>query len=949
MAVSTELDEEPGEDRVLLSGLVGREGISTLFHYEMRLLSTDHQLQPEDLIGTNVTITLRLEPKKDNTEERFINGFVHRMKVLGKVKDFRIYEAEVVPWIWFMTLTSDCRIFQDVTVVDVLRTMFREHGAVINDAGIKGTYPKLEYCVQYRESNFDFVSRLMEENGIFYYFHHEFGRHILVLGDNNADLETFSERPIHFQQEKKETGPRITSWKHVHDHRFGQYAHTDYNYETPKVGLETRRGRSGKVPKANPWEHFDYPGRYEFPHEGTRLATIRMQEEEVRLHTVEGDGSHAGFEAGRTFTLDKDDRPEDDGKRYIVSAVEMTAFEPSYTEDNFWDSLLDSLPGLLEAIGKGAGGAVAGSLMEIFKGLAGGFGSGMKQLGSTILGGIKDPIEKWAEDRKSSMFETLEPGYTNHFFCVPFETHVRSPRVTRKPEIRGPQTAFVVGPAGSEIFTDAIGRVKVEFHWDRYVENPEKASCWIRFSEPWAGRGWGALHPPRIGHEVIVEFLEGDPDRPIITGRVYHADNLPPFELPKYQTRSGIKTRTTPQQERGGYHMLRFEDDAGKEQILLRSQRRTDVRTYASYFETTHANRHLLVGYNDPDTDEKGGSVFITVGDEWNLHTGGGRYEKLDDKFHVGVSGPYYTSVDKNAADMIGGEYQLNARKVVIEAKMKISLKVGGSFVVIDPSGVFINGPMVQINSGGAADTAADVAMLDPIDASISDNGEPGYLEELRERAARAGPGGHRQRMVSAQHGPNVTRNADGTLQFSPGIRVDGSDPNYASAVIQDLTTISGTKEGEALFNRLDNSGKQVTIAPGNPPPNPPNAFAAPVPNTAQGYANATPAGQPAFYGDGSPVLDASGNQMTGTGQGGDSTVTYNPDQWPDPTTAHKAPGDAILFHELTHSDNMEQGKYDGTPRTDNFDTNEEFNTIGPENRYRDERGVPRRTDHHDL
>jgi len=957
MAVSTDLknsnpnDFEEGTDPVLLSGLVGREGISTLFNYEMRLLSTNHQIKPEDLIGTNVTITLRLDVKKDKTRERFINGFVSRFKILGPIKDneFRVYEAEVVPWIWVMTLVSDCRIFQKMTVVDVLREMFTKHKAIIDLAQVKATYPQLEYCVQYRESDFDFVSRLMEEYGIFYYFKHQFGRHILVLSDSNSDLSKFDKKPIEFMADQDQENLKVTRWKHIHDHRIGEYTHTDYNYEFPRNDLVTRRKTTLKVPKANPWERFDYHGRYKETSAGELLAKIRMEEEEARSHTVEGSGTHAGFESGRVFTLKKEDLAEDNNKDYVITALELTAYEPRYTEDSFWDSLLKSLPDLLLQIGKGAGGAVAGSLIDIFKGIGSDLGSGLKTLGNTVLGGIKDPIQKWAEDRKSSAFDHLEPGYKNQFFCVPFELPIRSPRTTKRPEIRGPQTAFVVGPSGKEIWTDELGRVKVKFHWDRHVTKPENATCWIRFSEAWAGREWGTLHPPRVGQEVIVDFLQADPDLPIITGRVYNGVNKPAFTLPKYQTRSGIKTRTTPGSGKTGYHMLRFEDQAGQEQLLLRSQRRTDFRTYASYFETTHANRHFLIGYNDPDTEEKGGNAHLTIGGEWNLHTGKGRYEGMDDVYHLRVTGEGINSYEACHALMVKSLLEINAQAIHIEAKAKISLKVGGSFITIDPSGIAIKGPIVQINSGGSADAVSDKTILDPVDASISDNGEPGYLEHLREQAARGGGGGHRQRTVSAQHGPNVARNADGSLQFGPGIRIDGSNPDYASRVTQELITMSGTAEGQRLLNSLNSSGRQTTIQPGNPPPNPPNAFAEPGTGTKQDYANATPAGQPVFDGNGNPINDASGNQMVGTGQGGNSRITYNPEQWPDPTSHTKAPGDAILFHEMTHSDNQTQGAYDGSPRTDNFDTNEEFNTIGPENRYRDERGIPRRNDHHDL
>jgi hypothetical protein len=236
--------------------------------------------------------------------------------------------------------------------------------------------------------------------------------------------------------------------------------------------------------------------------------------------------------------------------------------------------------------------------------------------------------------------------------------------------------------------------------------------------------------------------------------------------------------------------------------------------------------------------------------------------------------------------------------------------------------------------------------MGDPVDASIADNGEPGYLEKLMEYK---GGGGSRWRTLNPQHGPVVTRNADGTYQFSKGVKVKG-DPDYAAKVINDLTTMTTTKEGQKVLDSLDSSGKQTTIQNfSGAPPNPPNAFAQPGNNTGADYQKATPAGQPVFDGGGNPMNDASGNQLVGTGTGTDSIVSYDPNQWPAASSKSKAPGDVILAHELNHSDNQTHGRYDGTPRTDNFDTNEEFNAIGPENRYRDERGVPRRTNHHDL
>ena len=292
------------------------------------------------------------------------------------------------------------------------------------------------------------------------------------------------------------------------------------------------------------------------------------------------------------------------------------------------------------------------------------------------------------------------------------------------------------------------------------------------------------------------------------------------------------------------------------------------------------------------------------------------------------------------------GKYELNARQIIIEALSKISLKVGSSFVVIDLTGVTISGPIVKINSGGSGDSTGDPSIEDPAGAETSDTGEPGFLDRPR---PAGGGGGRHKRVLHSQHGPNVARNADGSYQVG-SIRVVGND-TYSQAILSDIAVIGTTPQGKQLLRNLNSSGRPTTIQQPGTPFNPPNAVAWPGNPGSPNFVDATAAGQPVFDGSGNPINDAAGNQLHGTGRGVNSTVEYDPTQWPDPTSRTKAPGDVILFHELQHSNNEERGQYDGTKRADNFDTNEEFNAIGPENQYRDERQppVPRRNDHHDL
>jgi hypothetical protein len=461
----------------------------------------------------------------------------------------------------------------------------------------------------------------------------------------------------------------------------------------------------------------------------------------------------------------------------------------------------------------------------------------------------------------------------------------------------------------------------------------------VRVAHDIAGKKWGEMHIPRIGQEVIVDFIEGDPDQPIITGSVYNNLSMPHYELPKYKTLTYLKTRTTPDDGKG-FNELRFEDKQGKEQVFIHSQRRMDVRVRQSLYETCGGNRQEVIGMRSDN--KPGGNLAITVGGNYDLHVVDSMFIGIQGKRNEIIKGDVIEKYNSNQQTAVRTKAELNAREITLEALTKITLKVGPSFIVVDLTGVTIQGPIVKINSGGAATGTGPGEGALPLDAETADTGEPGYLDRPR----RGGSGGGRVIYdLNGQHAPeNITRNEDGSYQMG-AVKVVGT-PEYQQAVLSDLATINTTTEGSQLLNNLNTSGRNVTIHAGSPPPNPPNAFAGPVGGDFQ---NATPAGQPVFNGAGRPVKDASGNQLLGTGRGTDSDVTYNPEQWTPGATTSGAPGDVILFHELTHSDHQTHGQHDGTPRTDGFTTNEEFNTIRPENRYRDERRVPNRTDHGDL
>ncbi|MDQ2695986.1 MAG: type VI secretion system tip protein VgrG [Pseudomonadota bacterium] len=500
------LEDSPlGRDELLLAAFSGREEISRLFSYRLELLSPRSDIAAREVVGRRVAVSVRYSDRR----VRHFNGFVSRFAASGLgLHGLRSYRAEMVPWLWFLTRTSDCRIFQNQSVPQIVETVFTDLG--FNDydiAQIKGAHGKWDYCVQYRESAFNFVSRLLEQEGIFYWFRHARDRHTLLLADHKGAYAELPESQVDY------TGggagalaqDHITHWEHEYAFRSGRWTQTDYNFETPGTSLKTSTPTLVDLAEVKKYEVYDYPGEYQQRGDGETLTHIRMEEEEAAHDTVSAAGNCRSFTPGGTFTLRRHECPAEK-KTYLITAITHHASEPGYAA-------------------AAAGGA----------------------------------------------------EYANAFTCIPADVTFRPPRLTAKPSIQGPQTAVVVGPAGEEIYPDQYGRVKVQFHWDRRGGNNEHSSCWVRVSQPWAGQGWGAVAIPRIGQEVIVEFLEGDPDRPIITGRVYNAGQMPPYALPANKTQTGIKSRSSKGGGAANGNELRFEDKKGAEQLLIHAEKNQDL------------------------------------------------------------------------------------------------------------------------------------------------------------------------------------------------------------------------------------------------------------------------------------------------------------------------------------------------------------------------------------
>ena len=448
-----------GKDVLLLKSFSGTERMSSLFSYELEMESTKDSIQANQIVGRQISFCVRL----NDGSLRWFNGFVTRFAAGHRASGLRRYVAEVVPWLWFLTRTSDCRAFQAKTVPEIIQEVFQDHGKADFELGdVKGNYSPWEYCVQYNETDFNFVSRLMEQEGIFYYFKHSEQKHVMVLADQKGTYKDCPEKDVEqeYTFSTRMRIDRITDWDHRYEYTSGKWAQTDYNFENPaKSNATPAKLLQGEEPSTvqldgnGKLEMFYYPGEYETKSLAKSDTKLRIEAEESRHELVDARSTCRTFTLGGKFTLTRHEIKSEVGKSYAITSITHVANEPSEYA---------------------SGGHV-------------------------------------------------ETDYVNSFTCIPSSVTYRPPRVTSKPLIYGCQTAVVVGPPNEEIWPDQYGRVKVQFFWDRYGKRDENSSCWVRCAQPSAGKGWGMMSIPRIGQEVVVTFVDGDPDRPLITGVVYNA------------------------------------------------------------------------------------------------------------------------------------------------------------------------------------------------------------------------------------------------------------------------------------------------------------------------------------------------------------------------------------------------------------------------------------------
>lgn len=657
-----------GPDALLFHTLEAREELGRLFEYRIEVLSENPDINPSDLLGKHVTVKLELA----EGGPRCFDGYVARFGLGARRGRYVGYELVARPWLWFLTRSADCRIFQNKTVPDIIQDVFADYPAAAFELKLTGDYQPREYCVQYRESDFDFVSRLMEQEGIYYHFTHTESRHTLVLVDSPSAHDdcpgcaslpfVVGQRSLRFDEE------RVSAWSARFEVQPGKLVMDDFDFVKPSVELQaTTEQDRGHAEGTHEW--YDYPGAYDTTGEGSNYVRVRLDEFQAQYKTLDAVTDARGVQVGHLFALTGHPRSDQNAK-YLITAARIRL--------------------------------------------------------------------------KFSEYESLDDGGSAHecsFSCIDAAQQFRPQRLTPKAVVRGLHTAIVVGPSGEEIFTDKYGRVKVQFHWDRRGQHDENASCWIRVSHPWAGKNFGMIAIPRIGQEVVVEFLEGDPDRPLITGRVYNAEQMPPWELPANMTQTGILTRSSKDASAANANAIRFEDKKGSEQLWIHAEKNQDIEVENDETHWVGHDRRKTVDHDEQvsvshdRTESVGNNETITigtnrtesVGKDESISIGENRTESVGSNETVSIGATRAMTVGKdetldvaenrtktigkNETVDIGETLSANigkdemvqvGKKFYLEAGDEITFKTGSASIVLKKDGTIqIKGKDITIEGSG--------------------------------------------------------------------------------------------------------------------------------------------------------------------------------------------------------------------------------------------------------
>lgn len=636
----------------------GREAISQPYRFELELVSERPDIDLESLLQQSAFLAFA-------GSGTGIHGQIYHAAQGESGKRLTRYRLVLVPRLAYLTHRTNQRIFQHVSVPQIIARVLEEHGILAGDSHRFDLgpviYPERDYCVQYDETDLHFIQRLCEEEGIHYHFRHCETGHMLVFGDDQTVFPTLA--PVAYQQDSglvadepviKRFGVRVET-------RTSRVTRRDYDFEKPRLTMEAAV-QSNIQPDL---EDYDYPGRFVDRERGKHLSRRALERHRYDFELAEGASDQPLLVSGHFLSLS--DHPRGDWNQlWLLTEIHHEGKQPQVLEE----SVTDSAPY-----------------------------------------GAQDP----ADD------SGFTQGYRNHFTATPWTVPFRPTLDHPKPRILGSQSAVVTGPPGEEIHCDEYGRVKVQFFWDRHGQADDKTSCWLRVSSSWAGDQYGAIAIPRVGMEVLITFLEGDPDQPLITGCLYHKENAVPYELPANKTRSVFKTLSSP--GGGGYNELRIEDRKGAEQIYVHAQRDWD--------QNIEHDQKIRVGHERHDTVEANSYSEFRAEEHRTTHAD--RRSEIKANDHLTVGNNQHIKIGTSQFIEAGNEIHLSSGlKVVLEAGSELTFKAAGSFIKLDAGGITMVGPMIRMNSGGSPGKGSGAAPIRPGQVMPADADAPGALLKQR-------------------------------------------------------------------------------------------------------------------------------------------------------------------------------------------------------------------------
>jgi len=635
-----ELTTPLGEDRLVLQRCNAHEGLSELFEFTIEALSHEENIDFDPAIGTNCCVKINSAAGI----KRYFNGVLAEAEWTGLQEGLYTYQLVLRPWLWILTHTTDCRFFQEKTAPDIIKEVFDKAGFSDYELKLTETYPKMEYCVQYRETSFAFVSRLMEEHGIYYFFNHTEDKHTLILADSASAHQPIEAGGgvlpfIPLTGAYVRDDEHIQHWTSERRFRSGKFAVNDYDFKRPGAVLLADTSASESYAKST-MEIYDYPGRYTERSDGETFAKVRLAAEQSADHRRMASGAAPSVYAGGKVKLKGHPKDSENIDYIAVRATHSLA----------------------------------------------------------------------TQHYRSGGSSSATDDYHGNYVLQPLSKQFRAPLTTPKPLIHGIQTAKVVGDSGDEITVDEYGRIKVQFFWDR----DKKQSCWIRVAEVWSGKKWGSVFHPRIGQEVVVDFLEGDPDRPLCVGTVYNGDNGVPYPLPDKKNIGGWKTNST--KGGGGYNEFIYDDTKGSEEIRMHAEkdhnvvvRHAETRKIGETFEIPKGSpsRNTTLVNGDDNLTISSGDFNIKIAQDLNITAGMNQTDQVAVNRSTTIGSSDSTTIGMSRSDTIGmsdslevGMSQSVTAGMAIEltAGMSVTLTGGGGIIELSPAGVVVTGATIVLN-----------------------------------------------------------------------------------------------------------------------------------------------------------------------------------------------------------------------------------------------------------